>query len=383
MKSRDLHVCSECDEVLLNRDYVVCPECGCIFDEPDTASAEAEAAMQRAIVSARRQKLILFALTLISLGGLVVMLESGPAGRRSSGTLAGGLLDNSSANNARISSVKANMHTLQTMIETYAVDWGGMYPQTLEQIYAEARQPGREYWKDFSNPATGAKGLGLALANADAFSPGGAYSGMVLYQAVGSNPHCITSYKITGVDPDGALITDTYDSSVYTLTNGEPTDCGNTQPTRATELLADKPVTESSDPVAEPSESASAALKTPEPMDTSDVASALKSWQSIKREAFLNEDASRLTDILTGSALEETRGGLQWWTDHEARYREMQLHSLNILSQKEQGTETVAEVEISETKDNSVDGLTTTTYKATYTLEKRDGRWYISRIQME
>ena len=32
---------------------------------------------------------------------------------------------------AKISSVKANMHTVQTMLETYGVDWGGTYPTTV------------------------------------------------------------------------------------------------------------------------------------------------------------------------------------------------------------------------------------------------------------
>ena len=43
---------------------------------------------------------------------------------------------------------KVYMHTLQTMVETYAVDWGGLYPPNLAALEAEARRPDRGYWKE-------------------------------------------------------------------------------------------------------------------------------------------------------------------------------------------------------------------------------------------
>lgn len=49
-------------------------------------------------------------------------------------------------------SVKANMHTLQTMVETYAVDWGGLYPDNLETLQREAQNTDTAYWKDLINP---------------------------------------------------------------------------------------------------------------------------------------------------------------------------------------------------------------------------------------
>lgn len=52
------------------------------------------------------------------------------------------------------SSVKANMHTVQTMLETYGVDWGGTYPATFQQLEKEARTASNPYWKDFFQPYT-------------------------------------------------------------------------------------------------------------------------------------------------------------------------------------------------------------------------------------
>ncbi|MFN4149352.1 MAG: type II secretion system protein [Candidatus Sericytochromatia bacterium] len=74
---------------------------------------------------------------------------------------------------AKVSSVKANMHTFQAIVETYAVDWGGLYPDfvggsipSAGGLYVEATTKG--YWKDFSNPfrpgSTTGMGLGWAVA---------------------------------------------------------------------------------------------------------------------------------------------------------------------------------------------------------------------------
>ncbi|MFN4151804.1 MAG: hypothetical protein ACK4IX_12760 [Candidatus Sericytochromatia bacterium] len=50
----------------------------------------------------------------------------------------------------QISYVKANMHTLQTMLETYAVDYGGIYPKDLNELRKDANKKG--YWKEVKNP---------------------------------------------------------------------------------------------------------------------------------------------------------------------------------------------------------------------------------------
>lgn len=66
---------------------------------------------------------------------------------------------------SKSSSVKANMHTLQTMVETYAVDWKGVYPPTLAALITEAQQTSERgaYWKEFTNPYTRQTGVGKSL----------------------------------------------------------------------------------------------------------------------------------------------------------------------------------------------------------------------------
>lgn len=41
--------------------------------------------------------------------------------------------------------LKTRMHRLRMMVETYAVDWEGRYPQNLKVLKAEAQQPGKNY----------------------------------------------------------------------------------------------------------------------------------------------------------------------------------------------------------------------------------------------
>lgn len=55
-----------------------------------------------------------------------------------------------SQDRAKIASLKSNMHALQESAETYAVDWGGIYPE----IGANLREEGinKKYWRDFKNP---------------------------------------------------------------------------------------------------------------------------------------------------------------------------------------------------------------------------------------
>ncbi len=56
----------------------------------------------------------------------------------------------SAQDRAKLSSVKANMHTIQTVAETYAVDWGGVYPNSASTLRGEATS--KNYWKVFKNP---------------------------------------------------------------------------------------------------------------------------------------------------------------------------------------------------------------------------------------
>ncbi|PKL76396.1 MAG: hypothetical protein CVV27_10465, partial [Candidatus Melainabacteria bacterium HGW-Melainabacteria-1] len=123
---------------------------------------------------------------------------------------------------ARISSVKANMHTLQTLVETYAVDWGGIYPRNLQDLYAEASRKTDygSYWRDVKNPYSAQSGIGhqgslldfknyLPEAKAD-------FKGLAMYQPLpGPEP---TSYAIYGTDQHGDLIQDRQ-GGVFVLSN--------------------------------------------------------------------------------------------------------------------------------------------------------------------
>lgn len=93
----------------------------------------------------------------------------------------------SAQDRAKISSVKANMHTIQTVAETYAVDWGGVYADDISFLTSESNSRG--YWKDFKNPFAGTVGSGeayssavvlSATANATQFPKGG----MTAYESI-------------------------------------------------------------------------------------------------------------------------------------------------------------------------------------------------------
>ena len=59
---------------------------------------------------------------------------------------------------ARVSATKANMHSLQTMVEIYAANHDGNYPANLNLLEAAARN--EHYWRDLKNPYTLASGYG-------------------------------------------------------------------------------------------------------------------------------------------------------------------------------------------------------------------------------
>lgn len=115
------------------------------------------------------------------------------------------------------SSVKANMHTLQTVVETYGVDWGGMYPENMARLEKGAQTGSYPYWKQISNPVNQQKGTGLKKALLDYktyknFKPHASFAGMVFYEPLGKGQYrqecqCkhYTSYRIYGYSPEGEL----------------------------------------------------------------------------------------------------------------------------------------------------------------------------------
>ncbi len=124
---------------------------------------------------------------------------------------------------AKLSSVKANMHTFQTVAETYAVDWGGVYPKNSTEMQAEANGTAgavgakntNKYWKDFNNPFTSAKGegaTGKAGSYMDAAAPttlvAKADAGKVVYDTTTITNTNNSQYNIYGLDKIGVPLKD-------------------------------------------------------------------------------------------------------------------------------------------------------------------------------
>lgn len=65
--------------------------------------------------------------------------------------------------------IQANMHTFQTMVEIYAVDHNGVYPQSSQELFEEAFS--KDYWKDFKNPNTGTSGYDQSFSDLGADKP--------------------------------------------------------------------------------------------------------------------------------------------------------------------------------------------------------------------
>jgi type II secretion system protein G len=128
---------------------------------------------------------------------------------------------------AKLSSVKANMHTIQTTAETYAVDFGGVYADNLTKLHDEATT--KNYWKDFKNPFTGSVGSGAAWMPANptakidgtsgiATTAADVAPGAVVYDPFKSGTNPITRYFIYGGEKTaGTVILDK--GAAFYLTN--------------------------------------------------------------------------------------------------------------------------------------------------------------------
>jgi hypothetical protein len=125
---------------------------------------------------------------------------------------------------ASISSVKANMMSYQTMVETYGVDWAGEYPSNLKILNKEAQNSASPYWVDTTNPFTGKMGIGLNSAAIDYSeykkNPNHkVFAGMVLYEPLlDKKKQKILGYKIYGCDQNGLLIKEKNKVLIYSTT---------------------------------------------------------------------------------------------------------------------------------------------------------------------
>lgn len=150
----------------------------------------------------------------------------------------------SAQDRAKLASVKSNMHTFQTILETYSVDASGNYPKDAADVYSSAKKGNNSYWKDFKNPFSNQFGpvaaipatatvAALAATNpttAASFGDRGINTalpgagGMVAYDPQ-SNGGTFNGYKIYGADKPGATaatnswITDAQSGQPFILSN--------------------------------------------------------------------------------------------------------------------------------------------------------------------
>jgi len=108
---------------------------------------------------------------------------------------------------SKSASVKANMHTYQTMIEIYAVDWGGVYPQNVTELIQEAKE--QSYYREVTNPYSG-----LPSVIKDGLAEAGCEDGMVYYQTPATltieagKKYTYPTYEISGCQADQQPIMD-------------------------------------------------------------------------------------------------------------------------------------------------------------------------------
>ncbi len=106
--------------------------------------------------------------------------------------------------NSRESNSKANAHTLQTMLETYAIAQG-QYPDSIQTLKMAASQPINPYWKELTNPYFRSSGIFQSSQPADAVLrvTDANQVGAVVYQPLQNPQGKITAYRIFVYDHRG------------------------------------------------------------------------------------------------------------------------------------------------------------------------------------
>ncbi|MFN4152137.1 MAG: hypothetical protein ACK4IX_14445, partial [Candidatus Sericytochromatia bacterium] len=93
---------------------------------------------------------------------------------------------------------KYNMHTLQTLVETYAIDNKGLYPENLKVLINEATK--NQYYKQIINYEDATlEALSDLKSNV---------KGTVIYIPIKDKSGKVNSYKILGNDKDGNHLKD-------------------------------------------------------------------------------------------------------------------------------------------------------------------------------
>jgi len=139
-------------------------------------------------------------------------------------------------NRAKLASVKSNMKVIQVVVETYSIDYGGIYPDYLgndnmtrgNNLYIDASRKG--YWKEFKNPFSNNEGVDnsyipFTLANYNITSDCLGYPELRIGQ-VGYKLGMIstTSSEVATLSPAEASSSSTSSSSCYYIFGGSQND---------------------------------------------------------------------------------------------------------------------------------------------------------------
>lgn len=134
---------------------------------------------------------------------------------------------------SQYSTIKSNMHAFQTLLETYAVDWSGIYPPNSQILEQEAKD--KKYWREIKNPFSSyinsqlppimdfneyenAKNSltykGINLSSSEDLK------GIIVYKT-GQAPNQteITNYFIYGIGLLGDFLKDNNSGNIFYLTN--------------------------------------------------------------------------------------------------------------------------------------------------------------------
>lgn len=118
--------------------------------------------------------------------------------------------------------VKANMYTVMVMVETFAVDRGGTYPQNLSILYDTVKKLDNSYYKNpIYNPYKKIKGF---INNKDIaidfnnYKKSKSFAGTVVYKPI-KEKNKITKYEIYGCDKNGEFIKEK--GKIFKLLNSE------------------------------------------------------------------------------------------------------------------------------------------------------------------
>lgn len=117
------------------------------------------------------------------------------------------------SNKAKDTSSKANAHSVQTMVETFGVDYAGFYPENVKILEKEAKASKYgAYWKELKNPFTNSTKDSIMDYKAYNKTNAKKLKGVTLYQPLNcsynktNKKNLCKSYKIYAVGENGAFL---------------------------------------------------------------------------------------------------------------------------------------------------------------------------------